>query len=610
MTVTGHRLQKIKETMEIATDFNSIPHLETVMNALLIELRSRNTVDEVWKSLPWRTWSRQVWRIQRGIYKAARQNDNRRVLWLQRLLLRSRAAQALSVRQVTQLNTGKKTPGVDGKTARDTNERLRLCQRLRQHWHDWEHRKLKRVNIPNCEATAQGVPDGRTRLLGIPTIADRAWQALMKLALEPVYEAKASPNSYGFRPGRGAWDAQTQIFNQLRSESNGFNKWVLELDIQGCFDNINHRAIMGKVQLPRPAREGIRRAIKAGVKGETPSETKGTPQGSVISPLLANLAIGNLEDIAAEYRKKGDNFKNLGIPGIRYATDLVYITKTKKEAEQLLVKVTEYLSERGLRIKEAKTRITKATQGFDFLGWHFRVKANGKLTVTPCRKCTEATKTDVKETMKSSDIKLEGRLDLIASKIRGWRNYHKWCDMSKHSLWHLNQWVKRKIRKELGKAAGLAAKKLKSRLRRNLEIESTSNIRKREAAVQLVKQAFPKVETKIFGHVKVKFDKSPLDGDLVYWTRRNYKQYSAKSWTGKAIQKQGYKCAHCHMPLMPGDDVELHHIDGNHANNLPRNHVALHRACHQHPCVHRLSRSSGKSTDREELTNHVAGGAV
>ncbi len=595
MTVTGHRLQKIMETMDIATDFNSIPQLKMVMNALLVEQIRQITADEVWKSLPWRTWSRQIWRIQRGIYQAARQNDNRRVLWLQRLLLRSRAAQALSVGQVTKLNTGKKTPGVDGKTALTTNERLRLCQRLRQHWHDWEHRKLRRVNIL----------DGQTRSLGIPTIADRAWQALMKLALEPVYEAKASPNSYGFRPGRSAWDAQKQIFNQLNEGCNGINKWVLELDIQGCFDNISHQAIMGEVQLPRPAREGIRRAIKAGVKGETPSV------GGVISPLLANLAIGNPEDIAAKYRKYGNYTENTGIPGIRYGDDLVFITKTEEEAFWLLVKVTEYLSERGLRIKETKTRIIKATQGFDFLGWHFRVKANGKLTVTPCREGKEAVKADVKETMKSSDIKLEGRLNLIASKIRGWRNYHKWCDMSKHSLWHLSQWVKRKIRKELGKAAGRAAKKLQSRLRRNLETSKpTSIIRKREAAVQLVKQAFPKIKTELFGHVKVQFDKSPLNGDLVYWTRRKYKQYATKSWTGKAIQKQGYECAYCHMPLMPGDDVKLHHIDGKHANNLPRNHAALHRACHQHPCAHRQSRSSGKSIVSKELTNHVAGGAV
>ncbi len=151
MTVTGRQAtvlaQKIKETIEFTTDLNSIPQLGMVMNALLVGQIRQITADEVWKSLPWRTWSRLVWRIQRGIYQAARQNDNRRVQWLQRLLLRSRAAQATSVGQVTQLNTGKKTPGVDGKTARDTNERLRLCQRLRQHWYDWEHRKLKRVNI-------------------------------------------------------------------------------------------------------------------------------------------------------------------------------------------------------------------------------------------------------------------------------------------------------------------------------------------------------------------------------------------------------------------------------------------------------------------------------
>ena len=156
--VTGDRLSKKEEPMNIAIDeFNSIPQLRMTVNALIMRIRCQTTADEVWKNLPWHKWSRQIWRIQRGIWKATTQNDIRRAQRLQTLLLRSRAGQALAVRQVTQLNLGKKTPGVDGKTARDTNERLKLCQRLRQHWHNWEHRRLKRVNIPNCEATAFGV---------------------------------------------------------------------------------------------------------------------------------------------------------------------------------------------------------------------------------------------------------------------------------------------------------------------------------------------------------------------------------------------------------------------------------------------------------------------
>jgi len=250
---------------------------------------------------------------------------------------------------------------------------------------------------------------------------------------------------------------------------------------------------MGKVQLPKLAKEGIKRAIKAGVKGETPSVVKGTLRGGVISPLLANLAIGNLEDIAAKYYiRPNGKVENMGVTGIRYADDMVFITNTKSEAGKLLNRITEYLNERGLRVKEAKTGITKATEGFIF----------------------------------------------------------------------------RKIRREIGKAAGKVTKKIKSRLRRNRNLGNTNEnlncIRKREAAVQLVKKAFPYVPYKLFGHVKVRFDKSPFDGDLVYWTRRKYKEYAAKSYTGKAITRQGFKCASCNMPLMPGDDIELHHIDGNH----------------------------------------------
>jgi len=137
--------------------------------------------DDVWKRMPWERFQRLMFRLQRAIFKAQKNGNKAKVKLLQRLLLRSRAAQALAVRQVTQNNQGKKTPGVDGKTALSTKQRLQLCRKLNKHWSSWKHQKLRRVNIPK--------PNGKTRGLGIPTIADRAWQCLLKFAAEPAYEA-------------------------------------------------------------------------------------------------------------------------------------------------------------------------------------------------------------------------------------------------------------------------------------------------------------------------------------------------------------------------------------------------------------------------------------
>ena len=226
--------------------------------------------------MPWKKFRRQVFRLQRGIFKAEKLGQIHRVKRLQRLLLRSKAAKFLAVRQVTQLNLGKKTAGVDGKTALTTKERFQTFHNLHKNWDKWNHRPLRRVNIPK--------PDGRVRGLGIPTIADRAWQCLLKYVAEPCHEATAGARSYGFRPGRGAHDCQKLLFNNLNSFCNGFNKRVYEADIEKCFDRISHKAILDGVVLPKEAKKGLAKAIRAGVRGETPSSIEGTPQGGTISP--------------------------------------------------------------------------------------------------------------------------------------------------------------------------------------------------------------------------------------------------------------------------------------------------------------------------------------
>lgn len=270
---------------------------------------SSNTHSDYWKKLPWRRFQRKVFRLQKRIWKAIRASDKAKAKSLQKLLLRSQAAAWLAVRQVTQLNVGKRTAGIDGKTALTFEERRALVCRLSKHYKNWVHQGLREVPIPKKDETK--------RILKIPTIADRAWQCLCKLAIEPAHEATFHARSYGFRPGRGTWDCQKHIFLNLNSRTNGISKRVLELDIKKCFDRISHSHMMSEVIAPQCIKTGLWRCLKAGVNPEFPNQ--GTPQGGVISPLLANIALNGIEKIHRS---------------VRYADDMVVFLKPKDNEDR------------------------------------------------------------------------------------------------------------------------------------------------------------------------------------------------------------------------------------------------------------------------------------
>jgi RNA-directed DNA polymerase len=308
------------------------------------------------------------------------------------------------------------------------------------------------------------------------------------------------------------------------------------------------------VELPKVAIKGLRRAINAGVKGEFPRSEMGTPQGGVISPLLANIALNGIETI----------YENKGATCLRYADDLVYICQPGINPEHVKLQVSQFLKSRGLQIKESKTRIIKSTDGFDFLGWHFAVKPNGKFISTPTNEATKRVKTKVKATMKDSRFPLTQRLAKCGSIVRGWRNYNRYCDMSGHSLWSAQLWTWRFIRKQ-GRYD-------------------------RHGTTEAKKIAFPSVPWKVNDHINVKGDKSVFDGDLTYWAKRENKNYSGLS--ASTLKQQNHKCNACGLYFSSGDKVELHHIDGNHDNWARSNLEALHQPCHQHKPVHELARKA------------------
>ncbi|MEO1558751.1 MAG: reverse transcriptase domain-containing protein, partial [Cyanobacteria bacterium J06632_19] len=229
----------------------------------------------------------------------------------------------------------------------------------------------------------------------VPTIQDRVWQCLVKYAIEPAHEATFHANSYGFRPSRSAFDAAKHLFTLLRSNSNGYKKLVLELDIEKCFDRINHTQLIKKVIAPSNIKTGLWKCLKAGNNIDLVEQ--GTAQGGVISPLLANIAINGIEKIG-ETRCPKRYHKVTSC--IRYADDMVFALRPdipEHSPELIRAQIDEFLALRGLNVKESKTHLKASTDGFTFLGWDFIVLPNHKLKIFPSKEGYEAMRNKVKK---------------------------------------------------------------------------------------------------------------------------------------------------------------------------------------------------------------------
>jgi RNA-directed DNA polymerase len=375
-----------------------------------------------WDAVDWRTQEDNVRRLRQRIFAASRAGDLKRVRNLQKLMLRSRSNALVAVRRVTEINAGRKTAGVDGVRVVESQQKADLVDWMQHRAAPWSPRPVKRVYVPKS--------NGRRRPLGIPVIADRCLQALTVNALEPEWEARFEPRSYGFRPGRGCHDAIVAI-HTTTSRTDAKRRWVLDADLAAAFDHLNHDHI-GESLGTFPARVMVAQWLKAGVieDGRFASTEEGAPQGGVISPLLMNVALHGMEDAAGvRYyltgSRAGKTMSDCPVV-IRYADDLLALCHTREQAEQVTARLARWLAPRGLVFNEDKTQITHLDQGVDFLGFTIRRYPNGKLLTKPSnealRRIRKRLSAEVKALRGANADAVIAKLNPI---IAGWAAYYR-----------------------------------------------------------------------------------------------------------------------------------------------------------------------------------------
>jgi RNA-directed DNA polymerase len=326
-----------------------------------------------WPSISWYKVEKYVDKLQKRIYHAESIGDSRKVRNLQRILIRSESAILMAVKRVTQTNKGKRTPGIDGKIIKTDKQRGKLVDKLKA-------RNISKHQPKPAYRHYIRKKNGKMRPLGIPTIIDRVYQEIIRMALEPQMEVNFEPTSYGFRPKRGVHDAVGRIFNIIHN--NEFNE-VFEGDFKDCFNNLSHEFILSKIK-GFPLIKLVGRYLKAGYvdNGVFNKTMSGTPQGGILSPLLANIALTGLEEYLnisykkrtqKQYGKDKEFYKTIGKYRVtRYADDFVIFARNKEDIEKVPKLLENYLLERGLVLAEDKTKITHLSDGFDFLGFNSR----------------------------------------------------------------------------------------------------------------------------------------------------------------------------------------------------------------------------------------------
>lgn len=532
-----------------------------------------------WHGIDWARARLEVRRLQMRIAKATRERRWRKVKSLQWLLTHSFYGKALAVKRVTD-NSGGKTPGVDGETWTTQEEKARAVMSLKRR--GYKPQPLRRVYIPKA--------NGKLRPLGVPTMKDRAMQALYLLALEPVAETTADWNSYGFRPERATRDAAGQCFITLSRKVSP--RYVLEADITGCFDHISHDWMLNHIPMDKGM---LRKWLKSGFvwkKKLYPTEA-GTPQGGIISPTLANMTLDGMERLlisrfGIKRGKRGISANPDKVNLIRYADDFVVTGASVEALEKAKALIEEFLKERGLALSPEKTRIVHIEEGFDFLGWNVR-KYDGKLLIKPAKKNVQAFLRKIRgEIKRMKQAKQEDVIHKLNPIIRGWAEYHK-NQVAKETfgkadsviwkqLWswacrrHPNKglrWIKDRYYLDRGLRNWVFGVKVKD------DDGKEKRIALRKAS-----------DTPIRRHIKVKSEANPFlpEWDAYFSLRLRYKEgLLSRNQKWHLWYRQDGRCPVCGEPITRETPAQVHHIIPRSLGGAdkPSNLIILHDNCHR-----------------------------
>jgi len=561
---------------------------------------------KAWSDVDWTLVEKRLRRLKYRIYVASLHGEQEKMHFLQKRLLRSKDAKFAAVRQVCQYNSGRKSAGIDGKKNLSPKERFALANELRI---SGTASPIRRVWIPKPGKSEK-------RPLGIPTLRDRACQQLALYVLEPEWEAKFEQNSYGFCPGRCSQDAIQAIFIQMRAKS----LYVFDADIRKCFDEIDHTKLLGKLNTFPLMHDQVRAWLRAGImtdfsyqpKDVMPNET-GTPQGGVISPLLANIALHGLETAVKDHYVKKlymgpksialrDRTKQIGL--IRYADDFVVTHPSEIVIRQVKVFIDEWVQNQvGLRISEEKSSIKSSFLGFKFLGYHIITVKKGSGVKCKIHVHSDARKAFLAKTrsilLSNRSASVGALILLLNPVIVGWCNYYRYGECVRdfkqveYALFQqIKGWVFRRKSKGLRSKTSIKEKYFPSNT--SVVFRGTTHKgdwiitgtveghSKRDPGPKSVFLVWPSwVKSEMW--VKIAGTATPYNHDTLYWAKRNVKYSGLPPRVCKLMVRQKFLCPLCGTEFSSDSRIEVDHIKPKALGGKDSydNLQALHDYCHK-----------------------------